>query len=58
MVIPLGGIPRVIGSNPMYATNKQRGGLEVVPAWSHKPNDVGSIPTPATILLCSFSLTD
>ena len=22
-----------------------RGGLELVPAWRHKPNDVGSIPT-------------
>lgn len=25
-----------------------RDGLEVVPAWSHKPNDVGSSPTPET----------
>ena len=28
--------------------NTQWGGLELVPARSHKPNDVGSNPTPAT----------
>lgn len=28
--------------------NKLRDGLEVVPAQSHKLNDVGSSPTPAT----------
>lgn len=27
---------------------KRRGGLELVPAWSHKPNDAGSSPAPAT----------
>ena len=36
------------GSNPSPATNISRGGLELVPAWSHKPNHVGSNPTPAT----------
>jgi len=33
----------------MYIVLSQ-GGLEVVPAWSHKPNDGGSTPSPATIL--------
>ena len=36
------------GSNPPLATNISWGGLEMVPAESHKPNDVGSNPTPAT----------
>ena len=27
---------------------KRRDGLEMVPAWSHKPNDAGSSPAPAT----------
>ena len=30
---------------------KRRGGLELVPAWSHKPNDAGSSPAPATKIL-------
>ena len=32
------------------------GGLEVVPAWSHKPNDVGSTPTPATNMQAFFDI--
>ena len=34
-------------------------GLETEPAWSHKPNDVGSIPTPApnfTARACGINL--
>jgi len=27
---------------------KRQGGLELVPAWSNKPNDTGSIPVPGT----------
>ena len=38
----------VVGSNPTGVTKKLWGGLEVVPARSHKPNYVGSSPTPAT----------
>ncbi len=30
---------------------KRRDGLEIVPAWSHKPNDAGSSPAPATKIL-------
>ena len=26
-----------------------RGGLELVPAWFHMPNDEGSNPSPATV---------
>jgi len=35
------------GSIPAW-TATQRGGLELVPARSHKPNDTGSNPVPAT----------
>lgn len=45
-----------VGSSPTLSTIKSRGGLEVVPAWSHKPNDVGSTPTPATNFLNIFKL--
>ena len=31
-----------------YEKNYMRGGLEIVPARAHNPNDVGAIPTPAT----------
>jgi hypothetical protein len=37
----------VLGSSPSGRATL-RVGLEVVPARSHKPNDVGSSPTPAT----------
>ncbi len=37
------------GSNPVLTTTKiRRDGLELVPAESHKLNDAGSIPAPAT----------
>ena len=38
----------VLGSSPSGRATS-RVGLEVVPARSHKPNDVGSSPTPATM---------
>ena len=40
--------PKVIGSIPIFASNTLQGGLEVVPARSHKPYNVGSTPTPAS----------
>ena len=40
----------VIGSSPIGRAIL-RVGLEVVPARSHKPNDVGSSPTPATTII-------
>tara|TARA_X000000368_G_scaffold418138_1_gene416724 strand:+ start:13902 stop:14036 length:135 start_codon:yes stop_codon:yes gene_type:complete len=36
-----------MGSTPIVGTTS-RGGLEMVPAESHKLNDGGSIPSPAT----------
>jgi len=34
--------------------NKLRDGLEMVPARSHKPNDAGSNPAPATKIFETF----
>ena len=44
------------GSIPAVPANLMRGRLEVVPAWSHKPNYGGSTPPPATNFL-SLSLS-
>ena len=51
MVAYLIAIQKVVaGSSPVFCTNfKLRDGLEMVPAWSHKPNHVSSNLTPATI---------
>lgn len=46
----LGHLPfteKLTGSIPVRTTIL-RGGLEMVPARSHKPNHMGSIPIPAT----------
>lgn len=50
MVAYLIAIQKVVaGSSPVFCTNfKLRDGLEMVPAWSHKPNYVSSNLTPAT----------
>ena len=41
-----------VTSSSLVITTKLWGGLEMVPARSHKPNDAGSNPVPATITRC------